>query len=257
LLDRRYGGQLYRPAQFGDWLSMRNLNAEYDAAKPDTVIVTFGADDVHFVDIVTFCATGYAAEDADAVEALAALRDPGAQIRANFNEKFPTLEAIRDRPQRLESSYCTAKTPGSVIENEFWDPINNARSPRLRRSRDRHPARGQKAARFRASCSRPTPTRARRERVGRVPRPRDWPATSSTIAHPDRDPAGHHLSAACPARVDADITGNGRTRVLHDRPVGVVTVLKLHVQQRRSIRHRTGRRPSRRWSIDPAQQDAQ
>jgi hypothetical protein len=98
LFDRRYGGQLYRPAQFGDWLSMRNLNAEYDAAKPDTVIVTFGADDVHFVDIVTFCATGYAAEDADAVEALAALRDPSAQIRANFNEKFPTLEAILDRP---------------------------------------------------------------------------------------------------------------------------------------------------------------
>jgi hypothetical protein len=151
LFDRRYGGQLYRPAQFGDWLSMRNLNADYDAAKPDTVIVTFGADDVHFVDIVTFCATGYAAEDADAVEALAALRDPSAQIRANFNEKFPTLEAIRDRPQRLESSYCTAKNPGSVIENEFWDPINS----------------GEIAAHY---VDLVTAIRARGQKAGKIPR---------------------------------------------------------------------------------------
>ncbi len=123
--DRRAGGQAYRPAQFGDWLSMRQLNTDYDKAKPDTVIVTLGADDVHFVDILTFCATGYALDDADEVEAIAGLRDPGARIRANFVAKYPTLDALVGRPERLESSYCTAKNPGAVIESEFWDPINS------------------------------------------------------------------------------------------------------------------------------------
>ena len=31
--DRRYDGALYRPAQFGNWLGMTNLNAAYDAAQ--------------------------------------------------------------------------------------------------------------------------------------------------------------------------------------------------------------------------------
>jgi hypothetical protein len=56
--DRRSNGQFYEPAQFGDWVSMTKLNPLYDAAKPDLVIITLGADDVSFVDIVTFCATG-------------------------------------------------------------------------------------------------------------------------------------------------------------------------------------------------------
>jgi hypothetical protein len=32
--DRRYSDTLYRPAQFGNWLAMTNLNAAYDAATP-------------------------------------------------------------------------------------------------------------------------------------------------------------------------------------------------------------------------------
>ena len=55
--DRRYAGVLYRPAQFGNWLGQTNLNPAYDAAKPDVVIITLGADDVSFADIFTFCAT--------------------------------------------------------------------------------------------------------------------------------------------------------------------------------------------------------
>jgi len=149
--DRRAGGQLYRPAQFGDWLSMRKLNAAYDAAKPDTVIVTLGADDIHFADILTFCATGYTLADAAEVDTIAGLRDPGERIRANFTEKFPTLEALTGRPQRLESSYCTAKNPGSVIESEFWDPINS----------------GEIASHY---IDLVTAIRARGQRAGKVPR---------------------------------------------------------------------------------------
>jgi hypothetical protein len=125
VFDRRANGQLYRPAQFGDWLSMTKLNADYDAAKPDVVIITLGADDVNFVDIVTFCATGYTLSDAAEVEAIGALSEPGDRIRANFVHKFPTPDALLHPPGRAASSYCTATNPGTPIENLFWDPINS------------------------------------------------------------------------------------------------------------------------------------
>ncbi|MEO8741097.1 MAG: SGNH/GDSL hydrolase family protein [Casimicrobiaceae bacterium] len=122
--DRRADALFYRPAQFGNWLGMTNLNAQYDLAKPDVVIVTFGADDVSFADIVTFCATGYT--DANEVAALGQLANPSQQLRRNFARKFPTADAWQHRPPRaLESSYCTAANPGAPINSLFWDPINS------------------------------------------------------------------------------------------------------------------------------------
>jgi len=122
--DRMYGGQQYRPAQFGNWLAQTNLNAAYDAARPDVVIVTFGADDVSFADIVTFCATGYTS--AADVGAVMSHQDRSRQIRANFVKRFPTREAWQARPARAKSSsYCTADNPGEAIETLFWDPVNS------------------------------------------------------------------------------------------------------------------------------------
>ncbi len=122
--DRRYGGALYRPAQFGNWLGMTNLNAAYDAAKPDVVIITLGADDVSFADIFTFCATGYT--DVAQVAAIAKHPDRSRLLRAEFVKRFPTREAWMNRAPRAESSsYCTAANPGAPIQNLFWDPINS------------------------------------------------------------------------------------------------------------------------------------
>jgi len=126
--DRRAAGVLFRPAQFGNWLGMTNLNQDYDAAKPDVVIITLGADDLSFVDIVTFCATGYT--DPGEVAAIAQLADPSQQLRANFVKRFPTADAWLQRTRRvvggvLTSSYCTAANPGAPIESLFWDPINS------------------------------------------------------------------------------------------------------------------------------------
>jgi GDSL-like Lipase/Acylhydrolase family len=122
--DRRYGGALYRPAQFGNWLGMTNLNPAYDAAKPDVVIITLGADDVSFADIFIFCATGYT--DPAQVAALVNAPDRSRQLRANFVKRFPTTEAWLNRAQRAaSSSYCTADNPGTGVLNLFWDPINS------------------------------------------------------------------------------------------------------------------------------------
>ena len=122
--DRRYGGALYRPAQFGNWLGMTNLNKAYDDARPDVVIITLGADDVSFADNFTFCATGYT--DAAQVAAVAAHPDRSQQLRTNFAKRFPTKEAWQSRaPRASSSSYCTAANPGAPILNLFWDPINS------------------------------------------------------------------------------------------------------------------------------------
>jgi len=102
---------------------MTNLNAAYDAAKPDVVIITLGADDVSFADIFTYCMIGItdAAEDA----ALASAPDRSRQLRAKYVERFPTTDAWRNRAPRATSSYCTADNAGATILNLFWDPINS------------------------------------------------------------------------------------------------------------------------------------
>ncbi len=126
VFDRRSAGTPFRPAQFGNWFGATNLNAAYDAAKPDVVIVTLGADDVSFVDVLTFCATGYT--DAAEVAALARHPDRSRLLRTNFAKRFPTADAWRQRPARAtasSSSYCTAADPGAPIVSLFWDPINS------------------------------------------------------------------------------------------------------------------------------------
>ncbi len=122
--DRRYDGNLYRPAQFGNWLAQTNLNTAYDDARPDVVIITLGADDVSFADIFIFCATGYT--DAAQVAALAAAPDRSQQLRANFVKRFPDHATwARRAPRAASSSYCTQANPGSGVLNLFWDPINS------------------------------------------------------------------------------------------------------------------------------------
>jgi lysophospholipase L1-like esterase len=48
-------GVTRRPAEFGNWDTKQNLNADYDSAQPDLVLITLGADDVDFSDIVEDC----------------------------------------------------------------------------------------------------------------------------------------------------------------------------------------------------------
>lgn len=148
--DRIYGNQPYRPAQFGNWLAQTNLNAAYDAAKPDVVIVTFGADDVSFADIVTFCATGYTS-DAEVAEVVAA-PDRSRKLRENFVKRFPNRETWQNRPPRAtSSSYCVGGSPGDAIDNLFWDPVNS----------------GQIAGNYKSLVA---AIKARGEKAGKVPR---------------------------------------------------------------------------------------
>ena len=100
-----------------------DLNAAYDAAMPDVVIITLGADDVSFADIFTFCMVGIT--DAAEADALANAPDRSRQLRAAYLKRFPTIESWRNRAPRATRRHCTADNPGSAVLNLFWDPINS------------------------------------------------------------------------------------------------------------------------------------
>jgi hypothetical protein len=87
------GSETLRPAQFGNWAAQSELNAEYDSARPDLVLVTLGADDLRFVDVVEACIeNGYyyyfGIEDLECVPG-----NPGATIQTDYFDHLPTLRA--------------------------------------------------------------------------------------------------------------------------------------------------------------------
>ena len=125
-----YGSTTYRPAQLGDWATRTDLNADYDAADPDVVVLTFGADDVDFTAIVEYCVSGYSTDESDAVEALTAVEDVGGAIRDALERRAPAIArelAGGDTSRRddASSSYCTAANPGGPIQELFLDRIDS------------------------------------------------------------------------------------------------------------------------------------
>ena len=86
-------GNVYRPAEFGNWDAQSDLNADYDAAKPELVLVTLGADDLQFAAIVEDCVknayyTYFHLEDERCVK-----NNPGDTINQDFFAFLPTLTA--------------------------------------------------------------------------------------------------------------------------------------------------------------------
>jgi lysophospholipase L1-like esterase len=85
-------GTQMRPAQFGNWSTQQDINGDYDAAKPDLVIVTLGADDVVFSTIVEDCIkNGYKhywhIDDLNCIDG-----NPGPSVQQHFFDFLPTLK---------------------------------------------------------------------------------------------------------------------------------------------------------------------
>jgi hypothetical protein len=74
------------PAQFGDWTTKANLDPAYDQAAPDVVLVTFGADDVKFKDLLVSCVVAAVADPHVCTQ-----QDPGATVKADMLDQLPTL----------------------------------------------------------------------------------------------------------------------------------------------------------------------
>jgi lysophospholipase L1-like esterase len=121
-----YGGTTYRPPQFGDWATQIGLNAEYDAAQPDLVLVTLGADDVHFVKIVTSCVENALEHRFLRFVDLECTRaNHGAAVRDDFYANRPRLREHSARLVQWIGARATAHgvTPPKVVFTTYPDPL--------------------------------------------------------------------------------------------------------------------------------------
>jgi lysophospholipase L1-like esterase len=85
-------GTTLRPAQFGNWSTQSNLNAAYDAAKPDLVLVTLGADDLQFVSIVEACIENGYEYYYDLAKLQCTASNPGSTIQSDYFAFLPMLK---------------------------------------------------------------------------------------------------------------------------------------------------------------------
>jgi lysophospholipase L1-like esterase len=85
-------GTQLRPAEFGNWSTQTELNAAYDAAKPDLVLVTLGADDLQFVPIVEACIENGYEYYFDLASLQCTAKNPGSTIQSDYFGFLPTLK---------------------------------------------------------------------------------------------------------------------------------------------------------------------
>jgi hypothetical protein len=120
------------PPQFGDWESSDGLNAAYDAANPDVVLVSLGADDIQFAAVVTSCiknALAYAAAIAtnNTPPALVCVKsNPGPVVESDY---FGALPGVATNLTQLAND-ITARGAASdsgiipkVVFNDYYNPF--------------------------------------------------------------------------------------------------------------------------------------
>lgn len=116
------------PAEFGNWATRTDLNPEYSAAKPDLVLVTLGADDVKFSEIVTQCAEYVYYHPLSPTQCTAKTPDgPDGVIKKDFTNYLPTLQSnlttliqwIRERSTLLGKD----RPPTRIVFTTYADPL--------------------------------------------------------------------------------------------------------------------------------------
>ena len=127
-------GVALRPAQFGNWATQEDLNAAYDEAEPDVVLITIGANDLQWSKILAACVIGSMLGDAvdRAVAAGMDLRDAlDRALEQNPSRVAAWLKAAIDGlPPGVPAAErtCTAENPGEVIEKYFLQQLDPLRA---------------------------------------------------------------------------------------------------------------------------------
>ena len=116
------------PPEFGNWETRTGLNTVYNQANPDLVLVTLGADDVQFSDIVTQCAEYYYYHPLSEVQCTAKTpAGPDDIITKDFINEIPILEQhlqtlagwIEARGTKLGSR----RPPPKIVFTTYPDPL--------------------------------------------------------------------------------------------------------------------------------------
>ncbi len=118
--------QTLRPAQFGNWSTKSDLNAAYDAARPDLVLVTLGADDVKFSDIVRACVESNLLHTTPLP---CTTGDPGPTVQTDFLGPLPAvLHDLVVLAGWIEArGAADHKTPKAVFTN-YFNPLPEGRT---------------------------------------------------------------------------------------------------------------------------------
>ncbi len=114
-----------RPAEFGNWQTKTDLNPEYDAAAPDLVLVTLGADDVQFTSIVEDCIKNGYEYYFDVENLRCTSKNPGSTITDDFFDFLPTLQKnYRTLVSWIQArAAATQRVKPKVVITNYPDPL--------------------------------------------------------------------------------------------------------------------------------------
>ncbi len=113
-----------RPAEFGDYATGMNLNAAYDAAKPDVVLVTLGADDLRFVPIVRDCVENALASAASLETLRCTTANPGPMVTNDFSTNLPLLgQHLHALVQSIQARGRAAGRVPKIVFTTYHDPL--------------------------------------------------------------------------------------------------------------------------------------
>ncbi len=123
-----------RPAQFGDYATGTDLNAAYDAAKPDVALLTLGADDLHFVPVVKDCVENALATRVGLDTLRRTAANPGPTIATDVQDALATLGPnLRALLGAIRGRGRVAGHVPKVVVTAYHDPLP---SPSTRRCPD-------------------------------------------------------------------------------------------------------------------------
>jgi len=120
-----------RPAEFGDWTAGTNLNADYDKANPDLVLVTLGADDVDFSDVIEDCIKNSYKHYWYSAKLECVPSNPGSSVQTHVLNYIPSLKAnyatlVKWIQERAKKNDVTApKILFTTYPNPFPDTTAN------------------------------------------------------------------------------------------------------------------------------------
>jgi lysophospholipase L1-like esterase len=122
---RTYAGVTYRPAQFGNLATKTDINAAYDAARPDLVLVTLGADDVQFSPVVRACVTNQLAHTFDPATALqCTASNPGPTVQEDALGQLPmTIDNLKTLAHWINQRGAADHHVPKVVFTNYFDPF--------------------------------------------------------------------------------------------------------------------------------------
>jgi lysophospholipase L1-like esterase len=122
---RTYAGTTYRPAQFGNLTTTTDINAAYDAARPDLVLVTLGADDVQFSPVVRACVTNQLAHALDpSISLQCTAADPGPTVQADaLTQLSPLIDNLKTLARWINQRGAADHHMPKVVFTNYFDPF--------------------------------------------------------------------------------------------------------------------------------------